>query len=385
MSSFTGNQEEVPPFDGAIHLKCLEPTPAQTLTINEFRVALQDFPLYHKHMDWADDAQLLRFLIARNFNLPASLELIKGAMKWRDHRKPSEIEQSHHWPDRMAKESETGKIYCPGFDKWGRSVLVFDNTVQNTNSIDDQMIFLAWNLEFAIKLMKPQVDKYLVFMHLGNFSFFNTPPLASTKETINMLCNCFPERLGHCIAYQPPSVFRVFFNTVKGFLDAKTASKMVFIIGDVSEGSKNDLKMRELVGDNWKELVGAEQPVVKKGCGPGYDHDAFWPTVMDRLAALKVGESDSGKSSSGSPDEGTSPSASEKTTASSTVPSSSGAVDATESNTTVSADSTVDEDAEQVRYSAVLRLCAPATLILVPLTAALETTTVAAVAAVGTE
>eukprot|EP01034_Spumella_vulgaris_P023948 gene23948-30232_t len=186
----------------------------------------------------------------------------------------------------MSKESETGKIYCPGYDKWGRSILILDNTVENTKSIDDQMTFLAWNLEFAIKMMKPNVDKYLVFMHLSNFSFFNTPPLASTKETINMLCNCFPERLGHCIAYQPPTVFRIFFNTVKGFLDPKTASKMVFIIGDVSEGSENDLLLKSIVGDDWKALVGVEQPIAIKGNSPGYHHEKHWPTVIERLSSL---------------------------------------------------------------------------------------------------
>lgn len=220
--------------------------------------------------------------------MTASAELIKNALRWRELRKPAEIEQSCSWPEGIAHEAETGKIYCPGYDKWGRSVLVFDNAVQNTNCVDDQMTFLAWNLEFAIKLMKPNVDKYLVFLHLKAFSFFNNPPLAATKETINMLCNCYPERLGHCIAYQPPAYFRIFFNTIKGFLDPKTASKVVFIIGDVSEGSDNDLKMKEIVGDHWKDLVGADKAPLKEGSGPGYDHDAYWATVMDRLADLAV-------------------------------------------------------------------------------------------------
>jgi hypothetical protein len=49
-------------------------------------------------------------------------------------------------------------------------------------------------------------------MHLGNFSLFNAPSMKASRETIYMLCNCFPERLGHCIAYLPPSVFTFFFN-----------------------------------------------------------------------------------------------------------------------------------------------------------------------------
>jgi hypothetical protein len=276
------------PFDPAVHIKTPMPSPEQKQLVVELRGLLQDFPPYHNHLSWADDVQLLRFLIARNFKIKDSLELIKSALKWRDLRKPAEIELGPYWPANMSRESETGKIYSPGHDKWGRSVLILDNTVENTNSVDDQMTFLAWNLEYAIKRMPSHVDKYLVFMHLTNFSFFNTPPLSSTKETIHMVCSCFPERLGHCIVYQPPTVFRLFFNTVKGFLDPKTANKMIFLSGDMSDGSENDLRMRELIGDNWKVLTGAEQPTLSKNMSPGYDHEKHWPSVMQNLTDLKA-------------------------------------------------------------------------------------------------
>jgi hypothetical protein len=36
------------------------------------------------------------------------------------------------------------------------------------------------------------------------------------------------------------------------FIDPKTVSKMVFITGDVSDGSENDLKLKELIGSDWK-------------------------------------------------------------------------------------------------------------------------------------
>jgi hypothetical protein len=106
-----------------------------------------------------------------------------------------------------------------------------------------------------------------------------------------MLCNCYPERLGHCIAYQPPAIFRTFFNTVKGFLDPRTVSKLVFVIGDVSEGSENDELMKAIVGEGWKQKTGAEQKVLKQGSSPGYDHQVFWPTVITRLDELSQNKS----------------------------------------------------------------------------------------------
>jgi hypothetical protein len=278
-----------PPFDRDIHLKCPTPTDEQRQIIDEMRSIISKHELYENHKDWADDDQFMRFLIARNYNLSASVDLMIEALTWRDKRKPSEIHKKDGWEDRLGREGETGKIYCAHeYDKWGRSVVVFDNTVQNTNDMDGQMEFLAWNLEYAIKAMKSknETDKYLVFMHLNNFSFFNMPSIATTRETIHMLCSCYPERLGHCIAYQPPMYFRTFFNTVKGFLDPKTAGKMVFIIGDVSDGSENDKTMKELIGDNWKILTGADQPVHKPGASPGYDHDNFWPAALERAKSF---------------------------------------------------------------------------------------------------
>jgi hypothetical protein len=50
--------------------------------------------------------------------------------------------------------------------------------------------------------------------------------------------------------------------------------------------------MKSLVGDDWKVLVGVEQPIANKGCSPGYHHETYWPTVIDRLATLTVDASE---------------------------------------------------------------------------------------------
>jgi len=105
----------------------------------------------------------------------------------RELRQPSLIDTLAGWEQKLSRESETGKIYVPGHDKWGRSVVIFDNSVQNTSNVDGQMTFLAWSLEYAFRFMKPEVDKYLVFMHMENFSLFNMPGFSSTRETIHMV------------------------------------------------------------------------------------------------------------------------------------------------------------------------------------------------------
>jgi hypothetical protein len=68
---------------------------------------------------------------------------------------------------------------------------------------------------------------------------------------------------------------------------------MVFITGDVSDGSKNDLLLRDIIGPNWKVLTGAEQPILQQtvpASSPGYCHAKFWPSFMKRVELIQEKE-----------------------------------------------------------------------------------------------
>ena len=197
--------------------------------IKELRGLISSHTLYDKHREFCSDENLNRFLIAKARGSPevpnmfASYQLLVAAIEWREKKDIDGIELRNDWREEMSLEGETGKIYIPGFDRYHRPLVVFDNTVQNTNNMEGQMKFLAWNLNLACRMMDPQeVDKYTIFMNLEKFSIFSCPSMACSKETINMLCNMFPERLGHCICYQGPKYFEYFFGLVKPFVDPKT-------------------------------------------------------------------------------------------------------------------------------------------------------------------
>ena len=69
------------------------------------------------------------------------------------------------------------------------------------------------------------------------------------------------------------------------FIDEKTANKVIFISGDVSDGSANDIKLTQIMGSDWKIKTGAEQTQLPN-CSPGYDHTVYWPTVVDRINTI---------------------------------------------------------------------------------------------------
>ena len=279
-------------FDIAIHYKTPEPDAAQLKRIEELRTILKNAgaEVFIQNSSWCTDDQLNRFLVAKNNSIRDAYDLAIAALEWRNKRKPDDIEKTDGWADRMSKEMETGKIYPSGNDKYGRPMVVFDNTVQNTPSTDNHMIFLGWVLDLACREMPICCDKYVIFIHLEHFSLLNNPTLSETKETINMVCNSFPERLGHCILYQPPWIFKGVFEAVKRFIDPKTVRKVVFIIGDDSEGSENDILMKNLVGNHWKSLTGAGQSLYQPKSSPGYNHNVFWPLLMNRVRELQMKE-----------------------------------------------------------------------------------------------
>jgi hypothetical protein len=53
---------------------------------------------------------------------------------------------------------------------------------------------------------------------------------------------------GHLVCYRPPWVFKTVYEAMKRFVDPRTTSKVIFLYGDDSDGSPNDLQMKKVIG-----------------------------------------------------------------------------------------------------------------------------------------
>jgi hypothetical protein len=62
---------------------------------------------------------------------------------------------------------------------------------------------------------------------------------------------------------------------------------MIFIRGDISDGSDNDQLLQTIIGPNWKVLSGADQPIHSPGASPGYNHSEYWPDILQRAEERK--------------------------------------------------------------------------------------------------
>ncbi|KAB8080885.1 uncharacterized protein [Oryza sativa Japonica Group] len=183
--------------------------------------------------DFLSDASCLRFLRARNWNVQKASKMMKSAVKWRVSYMPQKI----NWDD-VAHEAETGKIYRADYkDKHGRTVLVLRPGLENTTSGKGQIKYLVYCLEKAIMSLTEDQEKMVWLTDFQSWTLGSTP-LKVTRETVNVLQDCYPERLGLAILYNPPRIFESFWKIVKPFLDHETYKKVKFVYSSDKESQK---------------------------------------------------------------------------------------------------------------------------------------------------
>ncbi|CAN6719821.1 unnamed protein product [Malus baccata var. baccata] len=249
------------------------------------------------------EASISRYLRARNWNTKKAGKMLKETIKWRLEFKPEKI----RW-ENITQEAKTGKIYRANYhDKCGRTVLILRPGFQNTNAVNEQMMYLVYCLENAILNMNPDQEQ---MVWLIDFQRWNTSSISlkATRETAKILQNHYPERLGIGILYNPPKIFESFWTLVKPFLEPKTHKKMKFVYSDNPQSQKimEDLfnmdKLEstfggrssvgfdyEAYGQRMREDDKKMSSFIDSGCSPAYSpacSPAYSPSIMSELQQL---------------------------------------------------------------------------------------------------
>ena len=121
--TMTTDRITLPPFDSFVHI--LTKTAEDPNAIPELRRALHQSPAYIGILKtypeaavWCTDMQLNRFLAARGYQTAPALKLLISALEWRARRKPELVERQPGFEESFGKQGATGKVYCPGFDRF---------------------------------------------------------------------------------------------------------------------------------------------------------------------------------------------------------------------------------------------------------------------------
>uniref|UniRef100_A0A7S1J558 CRAL-TRIO domain-containing protein n=1 Tax=Eutreptiella gymnastica TaxID=73025 RepID=A0A7S1J558_9EUGL len=178
--------------------------------------------------DWADDACLDRYLRARSYNVDKAEAMLAGSLKWRrefgTHKLLGEYMQD------VQSEGAVGKMYVHGKDNMGRPVIYMKPRLdQQKGTQVQQMRHLVYTLERAISMMENGVEKFVLLIDFNGYSLRNAPSISTQRETLSILQNQYPERLGLAVCYCAPFLFNQSFKLIKPFIDPVTAAKLAFV------------------------------------------------------------------------------------------------------------------------------------------------------------
>ena len=222
---------------------------------------------------FCSDSTLCRYLRARQWNLKRALKMLVSSLRWRRATRPESIT----WED-IAAEGASGKQYIAGRDKQGRNVLVMRPGRENTREHAGNIRFLVYTLERATWRDSPAEDpplgsyvdhaseKLVILIDFTGWTLATAPPMKTSRETLSILQDHFPERLAVAVCYNPPWIFAVFWKAISPFIDPETYRKIRFV------NPKRQKEMRRMRQMFRMEVIDADMGGERD---PRFDAEAF--------------------------------------------------------------------------------------------------------------
>lgn len=199
--------------------------------IAEMRSRVEKMDLTGGIAQWANDECLYRYLRARQYNVDKAMAMLENSIKWRQEFGVGLLLTEY---DKDVKYlGQVGCNYVHGKDKLGRPIVYMKprNQLKEAGTQKQQMRHLVYTLERAIWEMGPGVEKYVLLIDFNGYSIRNAPNISTQRETMAILQDQYPERLGMAVFVDAPFLFNQTFKLLRPFVDPVTAAKLVFISG----------------------------------------------------------------------------------------------------------------------------------------------------------
>eukprot|EP01135_Chromosphaera_perkinsii_P006008 Nk52_evm3s379 gene=Nk52_evmTU3s379 len=224
---FESEEDEDDEFFDAI-----APTPEQErniVALSALREALSKSacsPNERKAFESFEDSLLVRFIIARDYNIDKATDMFQKYVEWRKTFQPHKLDLRA-----LSSEHQKGSVYFHRFDKNMQPCVVL-HIAKNVPENTDKDIFLkliVYYVERAIKLSPMEANgRFTLLVDFKGLSLSNND-LGSTKDLFALLASYYPERLGSCFLVEAPWVFNAVWYAIKNVLPPKTVQKISFI------------------------------------------------------------------------------------------------------------------------------------------------------------
>jgi len=134
---------------------------------------------------------------------------------------------------------------------------------ENTNDHDGNIKHLIYTMERAVACAeKTGQGKLTLIIDYEGYSLSNAPPMKTSRETLSILQDHYPERLYRAYCLHTPYVVYGFYQVISPFIDTVTKEKMVMLTN------------AELNNPNGRLFEAIEKEVLEKGIG-GLDERSF--------------------------------------------------------------------------------------------------------------
>jgi hypothetical protein len=207
---------------------------------------------------------LLRYLRATTWNVGSAETRLLNTLIWR-----REYGLERITTDYISIENATGKQLIIGWDNEGRSCQYMRPSKQNTERGPRQIEHLVFMLERAVDLMPAGQETLTLLINFAETKSGQGATLSQGKQTLYILHNHYPERLGRALVTNVPFYIWGFFKLITPFIDPVTREKIKF-----NEDSGLHVPREQLL----KESGGHVEFE--------YDHDEYWP-ALNKLCEMK--------------------------------------------------------------------------------------------------
>ncbi|OJJ51034.1 hypothetical protein ASPZODRAFT_127030 [Penicilliopsis zonata CBS 506.65] len=207
---------------------------------------------------------LLRYLRATKWNVKEAVDRLQRTLTWR-----REYGLLKLTPEYISIENETGKQVILGYDINARPCLYLLPKNQNTERSDRQLEHLVFMLERVIDLMGPDQETLALVVNLNETKSGQNASVSQGKQTLHILQNHYPERLGRALVINVPFMIWGFFKLITPFIDPLTRQKLKF-------------------NEDLRQHVPPEQLMNAAGGDVEfkYDHSQYWP-ALNQLAEAR--------------------------------------------------------------------------------------------------
>lgn len=164
---------------------------------------------------------VLRYLVARNFNVAAATKLLHGTLAWR-----KTLPSVCKW---CADDPSSHMAEFVGWDKKSRPVIYM--TYRYAKERGDSAaaeVHMSSTFDNAVRQMPVGVTQWVTMVDFATFSIMRDSSTAVAKKILSVLSDHFPERLGCFILVNPVKGTWMLWKALSVFIDEKTKSKVRF-------------------------------------------------------------------------------------------------------------------------------------------------------------